>query len=234
MKRHALHLVSVLFILAMMFVNSAVASANAAIALPPDDGKLTETLQKVQSLMCTGDLSEANAFKKQYVDYFGGTSYYNDTVTVYTTDKEAPLIKELSSHQNIVIKKVTHSLNELNQLALDLVALGQAGRINGYDDLTLPVVNVRKNRVDLSLWDTEPLPDGLSPEVVMREVKADSKLLHIHYNENYPVVDGAVQIPKTGDAPYEIDYVIFSLVVAGVCMVLFASYVKLNSGKHSS
>ncbi len=227
MKRHALNLVSLLLILAMMFASGAAASASGTITLPPDDGKLTETLEKIESLMRVGNLSETSGlkqpyadFNKKYVDYFGGVSSFNDTVTLYTTDTNAPLIKELSSDPNIVIQKVAHSLNKLNQLSLDLVALGEAGRINGY--YGPPVVNVRENRVDLKLWDDETLPNGLSAEAVMREVNADSTILHIRYNENELIVDGVVvNVPKTGDASYAIDFVIFSLVVVVICMVLY-------------
>jgi hypothetical protein len=219
MKRHAQNLVSLLLILAMMLANSAVASANDTVTLPPVSAKLTETLEKIESLMRVGNLSETNEFKKQYVDYFGGVSYFNDTVTLYTTDTNAPLIKELSSDPNIVIQKVAHSLNKLNQLSLDLVALGEAGRINGYSGP--PSVNVRENRVDLSLRNDETLPNGLSSEAVMRELNADSSILNITYQAEYPTEDGAVLVPKTGDASYSIDFVIFSLVVVAVCMVLY-------------
>jgi hypothetical protein len=146
-------------------------------------------------------------------------SYFNDTVTLYTTDTNAPLIKELSSDPNIVIQKVAHSLNKLNQLALDLVALGEARRINSYSGP--PSVNVRENRVDLSLRNDETLPNGLSSEAVMRELNADSSILNITYQAEYPTEDGAVLVPKTGDASYAIDFVIFSLVVVAVCMVLY-------------
>lgn len=204
--------------------NRAVAASGEVVTLPPDDGGLEKRLAQIESKMRVGDLSKTggleepySGFAKQYADCFAGVAYFNDAVTVYTTDTDAPLIKELAGDPDIVIKKATHSLNRLNRLALDLMALADAGRINGYS--SPPYVDVRNNRVVLNVWKDETLPGGLSPEALMKELAADASILHIGSLERYPEADGvATMVPKTGGAPAPIGPALFLLAAALACV----------------
>lgn len=218
MNKRKINLVAILLVLIITSLISTGAYASSTVTLPQTDGILDQTMNRVLSLMQTGGFNEADEFKKQYVDYYGGMSYFNNTVTLYTTDIDGVLIKQLEKESNIEIKRVDYSLNQLNKIALEVTLLGKNSRINGYS--SPPVVNVRENRVDLLLNNNQNIPSALSADEILKEVNAGNNILDIRYHEEYEVANEvtAINVPKTGDKPYAISVMGISLITLAGCM----------------
>lgn len=99
-----------------------------------------------------------SGYYKNYVDYYGGMDYLDGKLLLNTTDLEVAPIRELAQETKAVIEKVNYSLN---QLAMKIVELGNAGRINGYGGplAVLP----RHNRGGLTAWTDKYQVQGAYP-----------------------------------------------------------------------
>ncbi|MFR5933909.1 MAG: hypothetical protein ACLUGG_11795 [Oscillospiraceae bacterium] len=96
---------------------------------------------------------------------------------------------------------MNYSLNQLNQLALQMVELGNAGKINGYGGP--PAVLPRHNRVDLTIWtDRDQAQGGLSPSALLETLGASGAMLNIVEMADYPQdATGATILPHPGVPP---------------------------------
>mgnify|MGYP000182733349 CR=1 FL=1 len=180
------------------------ALANSSIS-PAD----LEDMVQAQMLLSqrTGLQEPYSGYYKTYVDYYGGTAFVDSKLTIYVTDTSPAVIQELAKYPGVKIKKVDYSLNQLNQLALQIVELGNAGKINGYGGP--PAGLPRHNRVDLTIWtDRDQAKEGLSPSALRQTLGVSSSMLNIVEMADYPQdATGATILPhpgvppKTGDAP---------------------------------
>ena len=180
------------------------ALANSTISL----GDLEDIVQAQMLLSQRTGLQEPySGYYKTYVDYYGGTAFVDSKLTIYVTDTSPAVIQELAKYPGVKIKKVDYALNQLNQLALQIVELGNAGKINGYGGP--PAVLPRHNRVDLTIWtDRDQAQGGLSPSALLETLGASGAMLNIVEMADYPQdATGATILPhpgvppKTGDAP---------------------------------
>ena len=96
---------------------------------------------------------------------------------------------------------MNYSLNQLNQLALQMVELGNAGKINGYGGP--PAVLPRHNRVDLTIWiDKYQVQGGLSPSALRQTLGVSSSMLNIVEMADYlQDATGATILPHPGVPP---------------------------------
>ena len=135
------------------------------------------------------------------MDYYGGTAFVDSKLTIYVTDTSPAVIQELAKYPGVEIKRVNYSLNQLNQLALQIVALGDAGKINGYGGP--PAVLPRHNRVDLTIWtDRDQAQGGLSPSALLETLGASGAMLNIVEMADYPQdATGATILPHPGVPP---------------------------------
>ena len=176
-----------------------------SVSLPTGDAELSALEDLVQAQMLLSQrpgLQEPySGYYKTYVDYFGGTAYLDSKLTVYVTDTSPAAIQELAQEPKVVIEKVDYSLNQLNQLALQIVALGDAGKINGYGGP--PAVLPRHNRVDLTIWtDRDQAQGGLSPSALLETLGVSSAMLNIVEVADYPQdATGAYILPHPGVPP---------------------------------
>lgn len=107
-----------------------------------------------------------SGYYKNYVDYYGGMDYLDGKLLLNTTDLEVAPIRELAQEPKAVIEKVNYALN---QLAMKIVELGNAGKINGYGGplAVLP----RHNRGGPDRLDGQiPGAGGLSPAALLEEL----------------------------------------------------------------
>lgn len=143
MRRHGFALI---LLAAICLLLPCQALANSTISL----GNLEDIVQAQMLLSQRTGLQEPySGYYKTYVDYYGGTAFVDSKLTIYVTDTSPAVIQELAKYPGVNIKKVDYSLNQLNQLALQIVELGNAGKINGYGGP--PAVLPRHNRVDLTI-----------------------------------------------------------------------------------
>ena len=201
MKRHGYALI---LLAAICLLLPCQALANSSISL----GDLEDIVQAQMLLSQRTGLQEPySGYYKTYVDYYGGTAFVDSKLTIYVTDTSPAVIQELAKYPGVNIKKVNYSLNQLNQLALQIVALGDAGKINGYGGP--PAVLPRHNRVDLTIWiDKYQVQGGMSPSALQQTLGVPSSMLNIVEVADYPQdATGATILPhpgvppKTGDAP---------------------------------
>ena len=165
-------------------------------------GELEDMVQAQMLLSQQSGLQEPySGYYKTYVDYFGGTAFVDSKLTVYVTDTSPAAIQELAKYPGVNIKKVDYSLNQLNQLALQIVELGDAGKINGYGGP--PAVLPRHNRVDLTIWtDRDQAQGGLSPSALLEALGVSSAMLNIVEVADYPQdATGAYILPHPGVPP---------------------------------
>ena len=176
-----------------------------SVSLPTGDAELSALEDLVQARMLLSQrpgLQEPySGYYKTYVDYFGGTAFLDSKLTVYVTDTSPAAVQELAQEPKVVIEKVDYSLNQLNQLALQIVALGDAGKINGYGGP--PAVLPRHNRVDLTIWtDRDQAQGGLSPSALLETLGVSSAMLNIVEVADYPQdATGAYILPHPGVPP---------------------------------
>ena len=176
-----------------------------SVSLPTGDAELSALEDMVQAQMLLSQrpgLQEPySGYYKTYVDYFGGTAFVDSKLTVYVTDTSPAAVQELAKYPGVNIKKVDYSLNQLNQLALQIVALGDAGKINGYGGP--PAVLPRHNRVDLTIWtDRDQAQGGLSPSALLEALGVSSAMLNIVEVADYPQdATGAYILPHPGVPP---------------------------------
>ena len=176
-----------------------------SVSLPTGDAELSALEDMVQARMLLSQrpgLQEPySGYYKTYVDYFGGTAFLDSKLTVYVTDTSPAAVQELAQEPKVVIEKVDYSLNQLNQLALQIVALGDAGKINGYGGP--PAVLPRHNRVDLTIWtDRDQAQGGLSPSALLEALGVSSAMLNIVEVADYPQdATGAYILPHPGVPP---------------------------------
>lgn len=201
MRRHGFALI---LLAAICLLLPCQAVANSTISL----GDLEDIVQAQMLLSQRTGLQEPySGYYKTYVDYYGGTAFVDSKLTIYVTDTGPAVIQELAKYPGVNIKKVDYSLNQLNQLALQIVELGDAGKINGYGGP--PAVLPRHNRVDLTIWtDQNQAPGGLSPSALLETLGASGAMLNIVERTDYPQdATGAAILPhpgvppKTGGAP---------------------------------
>ena len=201
MKRHGYAL---LFLAVICLLLPCQALANSSISL----GDLEDIVQAQMLLSQQSGLQEPySGYYKTYVDYYGGTAFVDSELIIYVTDTSPAIIQELDKYPGVEIKRVNYSLNQLNQLALRIVELGNAGKINGYGGP--PAVLPRHNRVDLTIWiDKYQVQGGLSPSALRQTLGVPSSMLNIVEMADYPQdATGATILPhpgvppKTGDAP---------------------------------
>ena len=174
----------------------------------PSLGDLEDIVQAQMLLSQQSGLQEPySGYYKTYVDYYGGTAFVDSKLTIYVTDTSPAVIQELAKYPGVEIKRVNYSLNQLNQLALQIVELGNAGKINGYGGP--PAVLPRHNRVDLTIWiDKYQVQGGMSPSALRQTLGVSSSMFNIVELTDYPQdATGATILPhpgvppKTGDAP---------------------------------
>ena len=176
-----------------------------SVSLPTGDAELSALEDMVQARMLLSQrpgLQEPySGYYKTYVDYFGGTAFLDSKLTVYVTDTSPAAVQELAQEPKVVIEKVDYSLNRLNQLALQIVELGDAGKINGYGGP--PAVLPRHNRVDLTIWtDRDQAQGGLSPSALLEALGVSSAMLNIVEVADYPQdATGAYILPHPGVPP---------------------------------
>ena len=174
------------------------ALANSSIS-PAD----LEDMVQAQMLLSqrTGLQEPYSGYYKTYVDYYGGTAFVDSKLTIYVTDTSPAVIQELAKYPGVEIKRVNYSLNQLNQLALQIVELGNAGKINGYGGP--PAVLPRHNRVDLTIWtDRDQAQGGLSPSALLETLGASGAMLNIVEMADYPQdATGATILPHPGVPP---------------------------------
>ena len=176
-----------------------------SVSLPTGDAELSALEDMVQARMLLSQQSGLqepySGYYKTYVDYFGGTAFVDSKLTVYVTDTSPAAIQELAKYPGVNIKKVDYSLNQLNQLALQIVELGDAGKINGYGGP--PAVLPRHNRVDLTIWtDRDQAQGGLSPSALLEALGGSSAMLNIVEVADYPQdATGAYILPHPGVPP---------------------------------
>ena len=176
-----------------------------SVSLPTGDAELSALEDMVQAQMLLSQQSGLqepySGYYKTYVDYFGGTAFLDSKLTVYVTDTSPAAIQELAKYPGVNIKKVDYSLNQLNQLALQIVELGDAGKINGYGGP--PAVLPRHNRVDLTIWtDRDQAQGGLSPSALLETLGVSSAMLNIVEVADYPQdATGAYILPHPGVPP---------------------------------
>ncbi len=176
-----------------------------SVSLPTGDAELSALEDMVQAQMLLSQQSGLqepySGYYKTYVDYFGGTAFVDSKLTVYVTDTSPAAVQELAQEPKVVIEKVDYSLNQLNQLALQIVALGDAGKINGYGGP--PAVLPRHNRVDLTIWtDRDQAQGGLSPSALLETLGVSSAMLNIVEVADYPQdATGAYILPHPGVPP---------------------------------
>ena len=201
MRRHGFALL-LLAVICLLLPCQAV--ANSTISL----GDLEDIVQAQMLLSQRTGLQEPySGYYKTYVDYYGGTAFVDSKLTIYVTDTSPAVIQELAKYPGVNIKKVDYSLNQLNQLALQIVELGNAGKINGYGGP--PAVLPRHNRVDLTIWiDKYQVQGGMSPSALQQTLGVPSSMLNIVEMADYPQdATGATILPhpgvppRTGDAP---------------------------------
>ena len=201
MRRHGFALI---LLAAICLLLPCQALANSTISL----GDLEDIVQAQMLLSQRTGLQEPySGYYKTYVDYYGGTAFVDSKLTIYVTDTSPAVIQELAKYPGVKIKKVDYALNQLNQLALQIVELGNAGKINGYGGP--PAVLPRHNRVDLTIWtDRDQAQGGLSPSALLETLGASGAMLNIVEMADYPQdATGAYILPhpgvppKTGDAP---------------------------------
>ena len=201
MRRHGFALI---LLAAICLLLPCQALANSTISL----GDLEDIVQDQMLLSQRTGLQEPySGYYKTYVDYYGGTAFVDSKLTIYVTDTSPAVIQELAKYPGVKIKKVDYALNQLNQLALQIVELGNAGKINGYGGP--PAVLPRHNRVDLTIWtDRDQAQGGLSPSALLETLGASGAMLNIVEMADYPQdATGATILPhpgvppKTGDAP---------------------------------
>ena len=201
MRRHGFALI---LLAAICLLLPCQAVANSTISL----GDLEDIVQDQMLLSQRTGLQEPySGYYKTYVDYYGGTAFVDSKLTIYVTDTGPAVIQELAKYPGVKIKKVDYALNQLNQLALQIVELGNAGKINGYGGP--PAVLPRHNRVDLTIWtDRDQAQGGLSPSALLETLGASGAMLNIVEMADYPQdATGATILPhpgvppKTGDAP---------------------------------
>ena len=201
MRRHGFALL-LLAVICLLLPCQAV--ANSTISL----GDLEDIVQAQMLLSQRTGLQEPySGYYKTYVDYYGGTAFVDSKLTIYVTDTSPAVIQELAKYPGVEIKRVNYSLNQLNQLALQIVELGNAGKINGYGGP--PAVLPRHNRVDLTIWiDKYQVQGGMSPSALQQTLGVPSSMLNIVEVADYPQdATGATILPhpgvppKTGDAP---------------------------------
>lgn len=155
MKRHGYALI---LLAAICLLLPCQALANSSISL----GDLEDIVQAQMLLSQQSGLQEPySGYYKTYVDYYGGTAFVDSKLTIYVTDTSPAVIQELAKYPGVEIKRVNYSLNQLNQLALQMVELGNAGKINGYGGP--PAVLPRHNRVDLTIWTDRDQAQGGCP-----------------------------------------------------------------------
>lgn len=198
------HIGFLLLLAAICLLLPCQALANSTISL----GDLEDIVQAQMLLSQQSGLQEPySGYYKTYVDYYGGTAFVDSKLTIYVTDTSPAVIQELAKYPGVEIKRVNYSLNQLNQLALQMVELGNAGKINGYGGP--PAVLPRHNRVDLTIWtDRDQAQGGLSPSALLETLGASGAMLNIVEMADYPQdATGATILPhpgvppKTGDAP---------------------------------
>ncbi len=176
-----------------------------SVSLPTGDAELSALEDMVQAQMLLSQQSGLqepySGYYKTYVDYFGGTAFVDSKLTVYVTDTSPAAVQELAQEPKVVIEKVDYSLNQLNQLALQIVELGDAGKINGYGGP--PAVLPRHNRVDLTIWtDRDQAQGGLSPSALLEALGVSSAMLNIVEVADYPQdATGAYILPHPGVPP---------------------------------
>ena len=176
-----------------------------SVSLPTGDAELSALEDMVQAQMLLSQQSGLqepySGYYKTYVDYFGGTAFVDSKLTVYVTDTSPAAVQELAKYPGVNIKKVDYSLNQLNQLALQIVELGDAGKINGYGGP--PAVLPRHNRVDLTIWtDRDQAQGGLSPSALLEALGVSSAMLNIVEVADYPQdATGAYILPHPGVPP---------------------------------
>ena len=176
-----------------------------SVSLPTGDAELSALEDMVQAQMLLSQQSGLqepySGYYKTYVDYFGGTAFVDSKLTVYVTDTSPAAVQELAQEPKVVIEKVDYSLNQLNQLALQIVELGDAGKINGYGGP--PAVLPRHNRVDLTIWtDRDQAQGGLSPSALLETLGVSSAMLNIVEVADYPQdATGAYILPHPGVPP---------------------------------
>lgn len=172
MRRHGFALI---LLAAICLLLPCQAVANSTISL----GDLEDIVQDQMLLSQRTGLQEPySGYYKTYVDYYGGTAFVDSKLTIYVTDTGPAVIQELAKYPGVKIKKVDYALNQLNQLALQIVELGNAGKINGYGGP--PAVLPRHNRVDLTIWtDRDQAQGGLSPSALLETLGASGAMLNI-------------------------------------------------------
>ena len=176
-----------------------------SVSLPTGDAELSALEDMVQAQMLLSQQSGLqepySGYYKTYVDYFGGTAFVDSKLTVYVTDTSPAAVQELAQEPKVVIEKVDYSLNQLNQLALQIVELGDAGKINGYGGP--PAVLPRHNRVDLTIWtDRDQAQGSLSPSALLETLGVSSAMLNIVEVADYPQdATGAYILPHPGVPP---------------------------------
>ncbi len=195
MKRHGYALI---LLAAICLLLPCQALANSTISL----GDLEDIVQAQMLLSQQSGLQEPySGYYKTYVDYYGGTAFVDSKLTIYVTDTGPAVIQELAKYPGVKIKKVDYALNQLNQLALQIVELGNAGKINGYGGP--PAVLPRHNRVDLTIWtDRDQAQGGLSPSALLETLGASGAMLNIVEMADYPQdATGATILPHPGVPP---------------------------------
>lgn len=195
MRRHGFALI---LLAAICLLLPCQALANSTISL----GDLEDIVQAQMLLSQRTGLQEPySGYYKTYVDYYGGTAFVDSKLTIYVTDTGPAVIQELAKYPGVKIKKVDYALNQLNQLALQIVELGNAGKINGYGGP--PAVLPRHNRVDLTIWtDRDQAQGGLSPSALLETLGASGAMLNIVEMADYPQdATGATILPHPGVPP---------------------------------
>ena len=195
MRRHGFALI---LLAAICLLLPCQAVANSTISL----GDLEDIVQDQMLLSQRTGLQEPySGYYKTYVDYYGGTAFVDSKLTIYVTDTGPAVIQELAKYPGVKIKKVDYALNQLNQLALQIVELGNAGKINGYGGP--PAVLPRHNRVDLTIWtDRDQAQGGLSPSALLETLGASGAMLNIVEMADYPQdATGATILPHPGVPP---------------------------------
>lgn len=195
MRRHGFALI---LLAAICLLLPCQALANSTISL----GDLEDIVQAQMLLSQRTGLQEPySGYYKTYVDYYGGTAFVDSKLTIYVTDTSPAVIQELAKYPGVEIKRVNYSLNQLNQLALQMVELGNAGKINGYGGP--PAVLPRHNRVDLTIWTgRDQAQGGLSPSALLETLGASGAMLNIVEMADYPQdATGATILPHPGVPP---------------------------------
>lgn len=161
---------------------------------------------------------------KTYADYFGGAELLGGSLVIYTTDTEAAGLQAYAGREEVKIQRVDYSLNELNALALQIVELGEAGKIQGYAGP--PAVISRHNYVALILGaDKSQAGAGLSPATLREALEAPASMLRIQEAEEYPQrEDGAYVLPKTGGRGALVGFGILAVAGILICIGLYRLY----------